>query len=144
MYSLVHGAIFQLFGNGEFGNYYIATNIFFLLVIILIVALLRLNLNNTYTLLISCVFFVMQYNRLAFLLPVMLLLITPKLIRIRGLWLFTWFITSLFSVARSKTTDFQSVSFQQEFLINSPRGERIWNIRLVDIQNLTLSITLSG
>lgn len=81
MYSLIQGAIFKWFGNGgTFSNYYITNNLFYLFVIISIVWLLKKHLDNTYVFWISLIFYVQSYNRLVFILPIMLLLTWPKLI----------------------------------------------------------------
>lgn len=97
MYSLLEGAIFEWFGNGgTFANYYITNNLYYLLLIVLLVFLIKAQLDGSYVLLISLIFYALSYNRLIFLLPIMLLLIWPKLIKNRNLWLVTWFLSSLF------------------------------------------------
>lgn len=96
MYSVIQGAVFRLFGNGEAGNYYITENVFYLLVVILVIALLRMQVSRLCTFLISLIFYMMDYNRIVFILPVMLLLVMPKLIAKKNLWLLAWFFTSLF------------------------------------------------
>lgn len=97
MYSIVQGAIFDWFGDGgTFANYHITNNLFYLFIIILIVILLKVQLDGAHVFLISLIFYVQSYNRLAFMLPIMLLLINPKLIERKNAWLVTWFITSLF------------------------------------------------
>lgn len=95
MYSVPHGAVFQLFGNGLMSNYNVANNVFFALIIILTVVLLCAHLEKSYVLLISVYFFVSDYDRSAFILPIMLLLASPKLIEKKNRWLKAWFLTSL-------------------------------------------------
>lgn len=96
MYSIVQGAVFQLFGNGEMGNYYVAQNVFYLLVLLLVAALLCAQMNRVYVFAISCIFSMFDYNRFVFVLPVMLFLMMPKMIERKNLWLQAWFLTSLF------------------------------------------------
>lgn len=97
MYSIVQGAVFDWFGDGgTFANYFVTANLFFLFIIILIVILLKVQLDGSYVFLISMAFYVQSYNRVVFMLPIMLLLICPKLIEKKNAWIVTWFITSLF------------------------------------------------
>lgn len=97
MYSIIQGAIFDWFGQGgTLGNYYVTNNLFYLFVIIAIVWLLNKHVDRTYVFLISLVFFVQSYNRVVFVLPIMLLLAWKKLIKKRNLWLVFYFLTSLF------------------------------------------------
>lgn len=96
MYSIVQGAVFQLFGNGEMGNYYVAQNVFYLLILLLVAVLLCAQVDRVYVFVISCIFSMFDYNRFVFVLPVMLLLMMPKLIERKNLWLKAWFLTSLF------------------------------------------------
>lgn len=96
MYSVVHGAFFKFFGEGLFQNYYLATNVYYLFVIILLVLILRWQLEPSYVLLISLVYYFYDYNRTIFILPVICALICPKLIARKNAWLVTWYLTSLF------------------------------------------------
>lgn len=97
MYSIVQGAIFDWFGDGGLlSNYYVTNNLFYLFVIILIVVLLKMQLDGVYVFLIALAFYVKTYNRSVFMLPIMLLLIWPKLIENKNAWIVTWFLTSLF------------------------------------------------
>ena len=97
MYSIVQGAVFNFFGDGgTFANYYITNNLFYLFIIIVIIALLRTQIESSYVLLISLIYYVQTYNRQIFMLPIMLLLLWPKLIDKKNAWLITWFLTSLF------------------------------------------------
>ena len=97
MYSIVQGAFFDWFGNGgTVGNYYITENLFYLFVIILIGILVRKHVSGSYALLLSLIYVTLDYNRSAFMLPVMLLLALPELIEKKRVWLQAWFLTSLF------------------------------------------------
>lgn len=96
MYSALEGAVFKLLGHGQLSNYFLADNLFYLLVILLLVALLRAQMNGVITLAISMIFLVIDYNRVAFILPIMLLLVWPKLVERKNLWLKVWILSSLF------------------------------------------------
>lgn len=97
MYSIIQGAIFDWFGDGgTFANYNVTNNLFYLIVIIGIVWLIDKQVDRIYVFLISLVFYVLSYNRLVFVLPIMLLLIWPKLVEKKNIWLMVWFLTSLF------------------------------------------------
>lgn len=95
MYSLVHGFLFEMFGHGQLANYAVSQNIFYLLVILAVVLLLKVQLKEEMVLLISLLLLVPDYNRIIFIIPVMLLLSWPKLIERKNLWLKAWFLTSL-------------------------------------------------
>lgn len=97
MYSILEGAIFYLFGNkGSFGNYQVVNNFFYLCLIILVALLLNKHLNGIYALFISIILYIPSYNRLSFILPIMLILMLPKLIENINEWLLVWVLTSLF------------------------------------------------
>jgi len=94
LYSVIHGAIFKFFGNGLVSYYNVATNIFYLLIIIAIVCLLKMHLDSEWVLFVSLVFYLGNYNRIILMAPIFLLLSLPKLIEKRNLWLMTWVLTS--------------------------------------------------
>lgn len=94
MYSLVQGFFFKIFGHGFAGFYSLTANLFYLAVIFLIVFLLRRQLEAKWVLLVSLVFMVTDYNRVALFVPIILLLAWPKLIAKKNLWLKVWFLTS--------------------------------------------------
>ena len=94
MYSIVHGLFFKIFGRGFAGFYYLSANMFYLAIIFVIVFLLRRQLKAQWVLLISLVFLVTDYNRVALIVPIILLLTWPKLIEKKNLWLKVWFLTS--------------------------------------------------
>lgn len=97
MFSIVHGAIFQFFGGGAVGNYYSAENIFYLIFIIVTGLLLTSAVrNNDYLLLITLLFAQIRYNRVVVMLPMILLLVQPGLIKRKNLWIQLWLVTSLF------------------------------------------------
>lgn len=96
MYSIIQGAVFKFFGYGQAGNYHITQNVFYLLAILCVIALLRAQASKICVFFVSLIFFMIDYNRIVFILPIMLLLTLPKLIERRNLWLKAWFLTSLF------------------------------------------------
>lgn len=95
LYSLVEGAVFKLFGHGQMSNYYLSNNLFYLFVIILVIILLRAQAKASVVFLFAILFTVLDYNRVALILPTMLLLIMPRLVKNRNLWLKCWMLTSL-------------------------------------------------
>ena len=94
MYSIIHGLFFKVFGLGYGGFYFLSTNLFYLAVIFVIVFLLRRQLKAEWVLVISLVFMVTDYNRVALIVPIILLLTWPALIAKKNLWLKAWFLTS--------------------------------------------------
>ena len=100
MYSVLHGAIFQIFGNGLISHYYITFGILLLFSAFLAFWLFKKHINNIgllfFAAFVYCHIWEMFANRYIFILPIMLLLSMPKLIKNKGLWLQLWFLTSLF------------------------------------------------
>lgn len=94
MYSIIHGYMFSIWGHGLLSQYFTAENIYCLLISILIVFLLKKQLNGKFVLLISILYCFIPYNRIFFILPIMLLLSLPRLIENKNLWLLTWVFTS--------------------------------------------------
>ena len=94
MYSIVHGFFLQVFGDGKMTYYYVATNVFYLFVIIAIVFLLRKQVKAEWVLFIALVFRIPDYNRIVLIVPIMLLLSLPQLIKNKNLWLKAWFLSS--------------------------------------------------
>lgn len=96
MYSLLQGAVFKLFGHGQFGHYNLTQNLFYLFIILLLAALLMCSMDRVYVLLTALLILVFDYNRIVFILPIMLLLTLPKLVERKNLWLKAWMLSSLF------------------------------------------------
>lgn len=94
MYSVIHGFIFDFFGHGKVMYYYLASNIFFLFAVLVIVFLLRRQLKAEWALFFSFLFIVIDYNRTTLIVPVILLLTLPRLIENKNLWLKAWFLSS--------------------------------------------------
>lgn len=96
MYSVLQGGLFWLFGNGQASNYYLTENVFYLIVILLVIYLLKKQVKAEWVLFIAFTLEVIDYNRVSFILPIMLLLVWPKLIKNKNLWLKIWYLTSFF------------------------------------------------
>ena len=94
MYSVLHGLFFEVFGHGLVSFYNVATNIFYLCIIIAIVLLLRMHLQAQWVLFLSVAFYLGEYNRVVLMAPIFLLLALPKLIEKKNLWLKVWFLSS--------------------------------------------------
>lgn len=96
LYSVIEGFIFDVFGNGEFAYYNVSQNIFYLFIIMLVLILLRTQIDGVGVFLIALFFDIPDYNRIVFIIPIMLLLLMPKLIENKNMWLKVWMLTSLF------------------------------------------------
>ncbi len=96
LFSVVQGAFFKFFGGGRMMYFGLSESLFYLCVIFGIVYLLKKHTNAFYCFVFSTVFIVNEYNRYVFLLPFVLLLTLPGLIKKENLWLKVWFLTSLF------------------------------------------------
>lgn len=94
LYSVLHGFFYSFFGNDRMSNYYLSTNLFFLIVILAIACYIKVNFRAEMGLLVALLFLVTDYNRYVFVLPIMLLLSWPKLTGKKNLWLQVWFLTS--------------------------------------------------
>ncbi len=94
LYSVVQGAVFELFGKGLFADYYVTQNVFYTLVVLAVVYLLNKQADRKLVFLIALYMGMGDYNRNIFILPLMLLLSMPKLVERKNLWLKVWFITS--------------------------------------------------
>ena len=95
MYSIVQGWVFAFFGHGMASFYYLTQNLFYLGVLAIIVWLMRKQLKAEWVLFISIIFVAIDYNRIALIVPNILVLAWPKLIEKKNLWLKVWFLTSL-------------------------------------------------
>ncbi|MGN0018728.1 MAG: hypothetical protein ACI37S_06785 [Candidatus Gastranaerophilaceae bacterium] len=96
LYSILHGAIFQIFGNGLISQFSITDNIYYFLVSLIILAALQGLASRKFLILFSVLFTIPFYDRYLFVLPIMLILSLPKLINNRNLWMKVWILTSLF------------------------------------------------
>ena len=96
MYSIIQGALFKLLGNGIMTYYDDAKEVFYILVILLIIALMWNRFDKRYILVFSVFFSILEYNRVVFILPFILLLTDRRLINKKFEWLLCYFLTSLF------------------------------------------------
>lgn len=99
MYSVVHGAFFQIFGAGLVSHYYITEALFFWMVTVLVLLMLRVYFKPSYLFLVTLLLIEnpsVYSNRSIFILPVMLLLSYPKLMEHKNTWLQVWLLTGLF------------------------------------------------
>lgn len=94
LYSVAQGFFLSFFGGGKVAYYHLSQNLFYLLVIICVAALLKKQVSGEWAFFISVLFVVPSYNRYAFVLPVMLLLSLPELVKRKNLWLKAWYLTS--------------------------------------------------
>lgn len=94
MYSVAQGFFLSFFGGGKVAYYHLTQNIFYLSVVICIVVLLKKQVGGELGFFISVLFVVPDYNRYAFVLPVMLLLSWQELVKRKNLWLKAWYLTS--------------------------------------------------
>lgn len=94
MYSVVQGWFLAFFGHGYLSFYHLTENIFYLFIIVLIVIFLKKQLTGEWVFLIALIFYVMDYNRVALVVPIMLLLSMPELIERKNLWLKAWYLSS--------------------------------------------------
>ncbi len=97
LYSVIQGAFFHAFGEGGmFSDYHITQNLFYLFCLTITFFLLKNLVSRPVLLAIAFLFYLPSYNRYAFILPVMLLLIQPKLMARPVQWFLAWFTTSIF------------------------------------------------
>ena len=94
-YSFVQGFFLSIFGNDNVAFYNVTENLFYIPIIIIVAILLVEHLGDKKAFLVSLLISIINYNRVALIIPIFLLLSLPKLINNRKLWLFVWFISSL-------------------------------------------------
>ena len=95
MYSVFQGFFLWLFGKGEFAYYYVTENIYYLIISMIIIWLLKKHLRDDGVLLMATLIPIVRYNRVALIIPIMLFLAWPELIGRKNTWLKAWFLTSL-------------------------------------------------
>ena len=96
LFSFVQGFFLSVFGKDNFAFYNVTENLFLLTVIILSAVLIAAVVGKENAILFSLLISVVDYNRVSFIIPIMLVLILPKIMEKKGLWLVLWFLTSLF------------------------------------------------
>lgn len=94
LFSYVQGFFLELFGKGEYAAYNITNNVFYLVIIILIVFSIRQHLDPMLTFICSVFLIVPDYNRVVLIIPFMLILLSDRLIARPVLWLFIWALFS--------------------------------------------------
>lgn len=94
LYAILNGFFFDFWGGGLIENYNLTSNLFYLFIVLLLVALLSLHVKRAYLFALALLFCIPDYNRIVFILPIILLLSCPQLLRRKNLWLQAWFLTS--------------------------------------------------
>ena len=94
-YSIIQGFFFEVFGEGEMVNYYLAENTFYFFIAIITIAALWSQADKRLVLLIAVLYVIPDYNRFVFALPVAFLLLLPSLRKNKNRWLQAWAISSL-------------------------------------------------
>ncbi|MBP5608438.1 MAG: hypothetical protein J6X66_09265 [Lachnospiraceae bacterium] len=95
LYSVLQGAFLFVFGKGFYAYYNVCENLFYLMIAVMIVFAASKLLKNSHLIIIALLFPLLRYNRIALILPIMLLLSIPALIKKRSLWIKLWFLSSL-------------------------------------------------
>lgn len=95
-YSIITGAVFSILGRGKMTYYNVTQNLFFLgIAAITVIILGKVLANKEWLLFVAVLFKISDYNRIALILPIILILSSPVLIEKKNAWLKTWFLTSL-------------------------------------------------
>ena len=96
LYSVVHGAFFKFFGNGDVAHYALASNIFLFVIVALVLFLLQFHVDRLWCLAVALFLQFPTYNRTSFIAPIALLLLLPSLVERPGLWLKVFLLVSVF------------------------------------------------
>ena len=94
LYGYVQGLFLEIFGKGNYTEYSIANNVYYLIICILVVCAVRLHLDAAWTFLLSVFIFISDYSRVALILPFLLVLLSKKLTEQPVLWLIVWIMCS--------------------------------------------------
>lgn len=94
MYSILQGFFLAFFGRDKATNYYLTANLMYLCIIFVVAFFLMKQLKAEWVLFIALVFKVTDYNRITLIVPMVLMLLWPKLIENKNLWLKAWFLSS--------------------------------------------------
>lgn len=95
MYSILHGFFLWLFGDGYYAYYYVTENLFYFAVILFAIWMMRKQVRNYGIFFLAFLIPIMRYNRVALIIPILLILAWPRLIKNKNLWLKIWILTSL-------------------------------------------------
>ena len=93
-YSFLQGFVISIFGRDNIAYYNATENLFYIPIIIITVILLIKHLGDKKAFFVSLLLSFTSYNRVALIIPILLLLSLPKLISNRKLWFFFWFLSS--------------------------------------------------
>lgn len=97
LYSVIQGAFFKLFGNGNIAYYSLCENIFYCTLIAITLILLRFHVNNIWCFYITVFYNIFSnYNRVVFIPIVILLLLLPPLVKRPNLWVKVFLLISVF------------------------------------------------
>ncbi len=154
MYSVVQGAFLWLFGKGQYAYYYVTENIFYFVIAALVIWLLRKHMSDDKVLLVTLLVPILRYNRVALIIPFMLLLAWPQLIKKKNTWLKVWLLTSLVNglyypvfgasvcIGFMPLAIYQAVSFIKEDFNSEKRKIKFWLGWIACIIPVLLSIPL--
>lgn len=92
LYSYIQGFFLEIFGKGNYTAYSLSNNVYYLVIIILLVIALRLHLNSMLTFFASIFIFITDYSRTALIIPFMLILLSRKLLSKSALWITVWIV----------------------------------------------------
>lgn len=95
LYSVLSGFVLELVG-GKFVYYNVANVVFQMIFYIITILLVSKHLNKIQTLLFSLLFFLPDYNRIYLILISILILMLPKLVENKNLWLKVWMYVCFF------------------------------------------------
>lgn len=95
-FSVLQGAFYRIFANNMYEFYNVSESIFFLFAVCLTVLLLWKRIPHIQTFIISVCFYFIRYNRTIFILPILLLLTDPRIIRNKNIWIILWILTTFF------------------------------------------------
>jgi len=90
LYGWVEGLFLEVFGGGNFVEYSMANNIFYLVIAILLVVAIRQHLDSIWTLILCSLIIIYDYNRVSLIIPFILILLSPRFKDKANFWYMTW------------------------------------------------------
>ncbi|MBP3261383.1 hypothetical protein [Pseudobutyrivibrio sp.] len=96
LFSLVQGLFLEVFGEGKYVAYSITEDLFYLVIALLVAVAIRMHVNSLITLVMSSFIYIFAYNRVVFLVPFILILLSKALLDRPLLWYIVWVILGLF------------------------------------------------
>ena len=154
MHSVLQGAFLWFFGKGTYAYYYVTENIFYLVITVFLIWILRKHLSDDKVLLVAVLLPILRYNRVALIIPFMLLLSWPKLIAKKNLWLKVWLLTSLVNglyypvfgaavcLGFLPLAIYQAVSFLKGDFVAEKKNRKFWIGWIVCLLPILLCIPL--